>query len=298
MNRYLRRTYRLPAELEESVGVALADQGSLGTEVRVITDGLGAGEVELVAWYPERPEARPDLPDLPGEASGGVMLTSEAWIADRDWLAEYRIHAKPRPVGSRFLVDPREPHDEPLRPEEIGERILLQLPAREAFGTGSHASTRLVLSWIEDLPIAGSRVLDVGCGSGILAFGAAALGAGFVAGFDLDRVSVSLAGENLRRNRTRIRRPGTSGPWLFAGGIDSLSPSARFDLVLVNVLPDRVERDVPEIAARVTPGGLAVVSGFLAEEADAVLAVWAERGLRRREERRDEEWAGALLEAP
>ena len=287
--RYLSRVYRVAADREDEVSVLLADQGSLGVEVR----SLPGGEIELVAWYAERPEPHGSLPDLPGGERRGVVLASEAWIGDQDWLAEYRRHAVPRRVGRRFLVDPREPGDDGPAAEEAEGCIVLRLPAREAFGTGSHASTRLALAWLEDLPLRGARILDVGCGSGILSLGALSLGAATVIGFDPDRVSAFLAGENGRRHTPG---PGVAAATFFAGGVDAIHAGARFDVLLVNVLPQRIAADVPAIAGLVARDGTAVVSGLLTDERDSVAALWTCQGLELCAVRTEEEWAALLLE--
>lgn len=288
-SRYLSRTYRTRADREDDLVVRLTDLGSLGVEVREAGD-----EAELVAWFDAMPDEDPRLPHRPGQERGGVRLLAEAWSGDEDWLAEYRRHAAPREIGRGFLVDPREPDDARAAPADAAGRVVLLLPAREAFGTGSHASTRLVMAWLEELPVPGARVLDVGCGSGILSFGASALGASRVVGFDFDRVSALMAGQNARRNPTAWV-PGSIRGGFYAGGVAALAP-ASFDLALVNVLPHRVADDVPAIAARIAVGGLAVVSGLLVEEVDEVAENWESRGMRLRTKRVEDEWAALLLE--
>ena len=144
------------------------------------------------------------------------------------------------------------------------DAISLILDPGMAFGTGSHPTTRLCLEWLERTVSAQCSVLDYGCGSGILAIAAARLGAGQVAGVDIDPQAVEAAYANAERN-------GVSA--LFA---DSTLPVAgEYDLVVANILSNPLRVLAPAICAHVRSGGQLALSGILREQADEIIGIYA-----------------------
>jgi ribosomal protein L11 methyltransferase len=272
--RYWRLVYEVEAARQGELVAALAEAGTLGLE-EIAT----AGDRQLVAAYfvpGQGPEVR-----LPG----GARLLEESLLPDADWMAGYRALAQPLAVGRRFLLDPREAGA--AAPDVPAGRVLLRIPARSAFGTGSHASIRLALGLLERLPLAGARVLDVGTGSGVLALAALALGADSAVGLDLDLGASLLAGQHARLNRLDAS--------FWAGGLDALDGAARFDAVVVNALPHEVLPEGARIAGAVAAEGRLIVSGVLAGEASPTLAAWRARGLAPVDELLEEEWAAWTL---
>jgi ribosomal protein L11 methyltransferase len=160
------------------------------------------------------------------------------------------------------------------------------LPARAAFGVGSHESTRLAVELIEELPLAGRDVLDVGTGTGILAFAALHLGARSAVAFDLDPAAVYAARDNARRNRFE--------PLLYVGRGDALPATASFDWVLVNVVPERIRPELPELAARAVAG--MVLSGILLDGVGEVLQEVWKLGLTETARATAEEWVALRVE--
>ena len=134
-----------------------------------------------------------------------------------------------------------------------------------AFGTGSHPTTRLCLEWLERNVSEGCSVLDYGCGSGILAIAAARLGAARVAGVDIDPQAVEAARSNAERNGVVA---------LFA---DSAQPVAgEYDVVVANILSNPLRVLAPAICAHVRSGGLLALSGILREQAEEIMAIYAQ----------------------
>jgi ribosomal protein L11 methyltransferase len=159
----------------------------------------------------------------------------------------------------------------------------------QAFGTGAHATTRLCLELLLELEPAGA-VVDLGCGSGVLAIAAAKLGFGPVLGVDHDALAVDATRENARVNGVAVA----------ARGYDLMrdGPAPAAPTVLANLLGPLLRR-LAEAGFEdgVRPGAL-IASGLLATEADEIAAAFARRGLAERSRRTDGEWAALLLAAP
>ncbi len=146
----------------------------------------------------------------------------------------------------------------------LGGDVVVRVTAGRAFGTGSHASTRLCMELLEDLAPNASTVLDVGCGTGVLGIAALLLGAGSVMAIDVDPVAVEATAVAARSNGVADRLVVDSAPLAEVPG--------TFDLVLANLLAPILEDLGADLAARVAPGGAIVVGGLLAEQVDRVVA--------------------------
>jgi len=213
----------------------------------------------------------------------GLELVDSSPVEETDWLAAWRAAAEPIRLGDRLLVDPREwetgaSESSPdvsgagARAEgATGGRFVLRIPARTAFGVGSHESTRLAYELLEQTELGGKRVLDVGCGSGILAMAALQLGARSAVGFDFDPAAALLAGQYARHNGV--------APGIYPGTIAALgAPATPFDVVVLNVLPHEIADELGEVVAQLAPDGELLVSGVLAVEAANVVAALANLG--------------------
>jgi ribosomal protein L11 methyltransferase len=274
---HLRRIYALPPDLEESAVALLWMAGTLGVQSTTGADG----RLRLEAWFPLEAEPADDLIEM----LPGVELEREETVPDADWFATWRERARPFPVGRTLYLDPREP--DPGEPEddpvEVPEgRRLLRLPARAAFGTGSHESTSLALELLEDADLQGRRVLDVGTGTGVLAFAALAFGAESVTGFDLDPAAPFHARDNSALNGLH--------PRLFAGRLAAIRERPLFDLALVNVVPEQILPEMPGLVRLLRPGGGAILSGILQERGRQVLDRMRGLGLAERDRRAAGDW--------
>jgi ribosomal protein L11 methyltransferase len=194
-------------------------------------------------------------------------------VPERAWSEAWKEGLEAIVISPRLLVRPSFVPP----PAGFAGRELLIDPG-QAFGTGGHASTRLALEAIAALPaaaLAGARVLDVGCGSGVLALAALALGAGRALGCDLDPLATAAARGAAQANACAARFA------LFTGSLDALGPRAAgaFDLVVANLLRRELEPLLGAIARAVRPGGQVILSGLLASERARVEAALAGLGL-------------------
>lgn len=190
-------------------------------------------------------------------------------LADRDWEREWMDGFTPLQMGERLWIVPSW-HDAP-DPDAVN----LLLDPGLAFGTGTHPTTAMCLNWLDGLAgegaLSGRRVLDFGCGSGILAIAALRLGAARASGTDIDPQALTASRDNAERNAIAEGDFSLALPEQLAAG--------TFDVVLANILAGPLVELAPTIAERVAPGGRLALSGILANQADEVLDAYRGQGL-------------------
>lgn len=180
-------------------------------------------------------------------------------VAEQDWVRATQAQFAPLRIAEGLWVVPS--WCEAPEPGAIN----LALDPGLAFGTGSHPTTRLCLAWLAQSLRRGESVLDYGCGSGILAIAAVRLGAGEVAGVDVDRQAVDSSTSNASCNEVNA--------WF--GLPEELPAGQTFDVVVANILANPLRLLAPLLASRVRPGGRIVLSGILEPQASAVAAAYA-----------------------
>jgi ribosomal protein L11 methyltransferase len=185
-------------------------------------------------------------------------------VRQDDWAENWKQHFPPLHIGERLLIRPSWETHAPLPGQTV-----IELDPGMAFGTGTHATTRLCLEALAELlPTTGSaRVLDVGTGSGILAMAAAALGASEVLACDIDADACRAAAENVARNGLDDRVTITAKP------LEQLT--GAFDVVLANILAEENIRLVGQFFQHLAPGGALILSGILQEKEAAVTSAFA-----------------------
>lgn len=191
----------------------------------------------------------------------GLAVQALQPLADQDWVRLTQSQFTPVEITPDFWVVPSW-HEAPAR-----ARRVIRLDPGLAFGTGTHPTTRMCLRWIArhaDGAVAGARVLDYGCGSGILAIGAALMGAAAVDAVDIDPAAVGATVANARDNGAAAV---CAGPPERAAG--------AYAVVLANILATPLKLLAPLLAAHVAPGGHLVLAGILERQADELTAAYA-----------------------
>jgi ribosomal protein L11 methyltransferase len=252
----------VPAEAVELTSSQLFELGALGIEERdastLLRSSGGAGTTTLVASFADDETASLARQQLaPGLAARIEHVVGDAW---RD---AWRAYFKPLRVGERLVVRPSwEAYD--AAPGDL----VITLDPGQAFGTGTHESTQLILAALPAQLPAALRVLDVGTGSGILAIACLLLGAERVDAIDNDPLSISAAHENAEQNALRGRLLASETPLAALAG--------EYDLVLANIEARVLVPLAGELSARVAHGGKLLLSGLLHADADGVRAAYPE----------------------
>jgi len=253
----------------------LWDAGATGLEERDATtmDAAAGDGVTLVAHFDEEADALDAVALVTARFDGRFVPTVEHIVGD-DWRERWKAFFHTTRVGERLVVRPSwETHD-----AREGDLVIVLDPG-QAFGTGTHETTRLVMRELEARVSGGEHVLDVGCGSGILGIAALKLGAARVVAVDVDPIAVRVTDENAEINGVAIEASTTL--------IEDVP--GRYPIVLANIRSPILIPMTESLVAHLTPGGVLVLSGLLAEEESEIRAVY-DAHLRFDGVRRDGDW--------
>lgn len=246
-------TLEVAAAQAETLSDALVEQGAQSVWI----GEPGRERLRLHALF----EAGADAAALLGaaaSAAGCPLPPYRAYdVADEDWVRATQAQFGPLCIAGKLWIVPSWDQPPP------GAEVVLRLDPGLAFGTGSHPSTRLVLAWLAAGGLTGTRVLDYGCGSGILAITAAKLGAARVDAVDLDDAALSATGGNARANGVAVSA--------FA---PERLPPGDYDVVVANILAQPLIVLEPLLAARTRAGGRVALAGILEAQAGEVTAAY------------------------
>jgi len=275
------------AETAEIVAAEAFAAGALGLEEReedagiILTLYVAAADVEAM---------RQQIGASPAARTSTFLVSAARALPDTNWSEAWKEGIEETMISERLSIRP------PFVTGRSGAgRIAIEIEPGQAYGTGSHESTRLALEWIDLVAPALSpraRVLDVGTGSGVLALAALALAPCSAVALDLDPVAASEARKNAARNDLGERFR------VFTGPLAALA-SEPFELVVANLLRSELLPILGEIAAATRPGGQAIFAGLLAEDCERVFDALHPVGLRLEGVRHlvdagGEKWVGLL----
>lgn len=253
-----------------------------------------APQAVLIVEDPFGPDAIVEA--LYGEPADAALLSRltghDVFVAplpDQDWIKQSQEGLPPVRAGRFFVYGA---HDAGAVPAGV---IPIRIEAGLAFGTGHHETTALCLEALSRLAKRRrfARVLDLGCGTGVLAIAAARLWRQPVLATDIDPIAVGVARDNSRANLVAPLIRAAVGDGLTHPAIASRAP---FDLILANILAVPLTLLAPSLSAAVAPRGFAVLSGLLRNQENLVLSFYRAQGLNLRETLRDGPWSALVLE--
>ncbi len=253
----------------EKLGAAMENLSPEPTGIGVFEVEDGSGLWEVGGYFTELPDETALL--LLATATGAKpFVISE--VPETDWVAHVRRELAPVEAGRFFVYGSHDADKVPARAEP------LLIEAAMAFGTGHHGTTLGCLRALDRListGFEGHNVADIGCGTAVLAMAAARIWPETVYASDIDEVAVDVARSNVRANGLEDRvicmeAAGFANPQLLA--------TSPFDLVFANILKGPLIALAPDMDAHVMPGGHAILSGILNEQANDVLEVYARNG--------------------
>ncbi len=206
---------------------------------------------------------------------GSLELTMKN-VQEEDWANSWKKYFKPFPIGERLMI---RPSWEEL--QEDTDKVVLQIDPGHIFGTGTHETTQLCMELIEKYTENGQRVLDIGCGSGILSIAALLLGAEDADAVDIDPNAIQIAYENSDRNAIdRARYHVRAGNILEDAALHQAYSGKRYDMVVANIVADVIIALTKQVPDYIRDDGVFLASGIITERREDVLAALQAGGFR------------------
>ena len=206
-------------------------------------------------------------------------------VCEEDWANSWKAYYKPIEIGEKIVIVPAwEKYNAPEG------KLVVRMDPGMAFGTGSHETTRLVIGLLEKYIKEGQRVLDVGCGSGILAICAAKLGAGECRAYDIDPVAVKVARENVKDSGLTNVICDTSD---LLRGVDKTG--GTYDVICANIVADIIIRMTPDVGELMGDNSVILASGIICERADDVISCFEAHGLKIVERAEENGWCALVV---
>jgi len=271
----------------EALGEAMENMVSEPTGVGVFEVEDESGLFEVGGYFTGAPDEG-ELALLAAAFGAQPFVVSE--LPETDWVAHVRRELAPVRAGRFFVYGS---HDADKLPED--DAIPLLIEAAMAFGTGHHGTTLGCLRALDGLIREGfspERVVDIGCGTAVLAMAAARVWDATILASDIDRVAVDVAEANLRANGLLGR---VSCIEAAGFGHPDLQAAAPYDLIFANILKGPLIALAPDVAAHLDERGFAILSGILNEQADKIIDVYAQSGINLVEKTMIGDWTTLVL---
>lgn len=277
----------VPAELGEVIAEVFQEEGAGGVvyeDPDILDENLCKDDeylgTEAYRMVPDKYAVKAYFPvdDLLGERLvrlkegmsrilGYVPDFSLTQVQEEDWAEAWKTYFKPERIGKVVIKPSWEEYD------PASDEVIVELDPGMAFGTGTHPTTRLCITLLQDLASGQRDMLDIGTGSGILALVAAKLGISKILATDIDPLAVRVAAENIGRNQMEAAIE------VMVGDLVDLNQQGKFRLVVANIITDAILKLIPGLPKVLEPDGLFLASGIIEERNHEVKAAFEKYGL-------------------
>lgn len=261
---------------------------------------LSDGETVITAYLPENAQGLDYLESVKSELAAlrsrdpegrfGRLEYELANVKEEDWANNWKQYFKPITVGEKLLIKPSW--------EDAGDskdKTILEIDPAASFGTGQHNTTRLCLELIEKNLEKGERLLDLGCGSGILSIAALLLGAESASAVDIDANSVKIAKENAEKNHIEAERYNAVCGNVIDDEALRESLGTGYDMVCANIVADVLLAMAPLFSGFLKSGAKLIISGIIDSRKDEVIDAVKAQGFELCEIKTLEDWTAAAF---
>lgn len=278
---YYEVDFSYESSLEPSIisDILASELGEIGFE------SFTENENGLQAFVPEGAFSEADLQSkIDSFPLEGIRFDYQVkYVESKDWNEEWeKNYFKPIRIGNECIIKAS------FHPEEPGFTYQITIDPKMAFGTGNHATTYLMIEQMLKLDLDGKELLDMGCGTAVLAILAQMRGAKRVVGIDIDEWAYNNALVNIRLNHTEEIE-------IALGGAEQIARFGMFDIVFANINRNILLRDIPLYTACMKPGALLFMSGFYTEDIAAIQKVCEENGLHLESYTERENWCAVKV---
>lgn len=250
-------------------------------------EGFEQEEDLLIATIPAQrfdDSKREEIERLLLNFGGESSIQAETMIPDQNWNEAWEQSIQPQTIG-RFFVHPTWTDT----PDDTEGKIELLIDPKMAFGTGYHATTRVMLEWLPEVIKEGDQVLDAGTGTGILAIASLKLGAKSAFGFDIDEWSKTNAQENILLNEIENFE-------VKLGSTEVIPTGQKYDVILANINRNALIELMPDLLSFLKEDGKLLLSGLLEEDEEVMLQQETLQKLQHIDTRQHKEWIAILFE--
>ncbi len=282
--KYKKVTVRLMPNNEIAAALLMDEMGEAGFESFVETEVGFEGYIQEELWRDGEQENT--MAAVSSEVIGSKVVWTVEDAPDEDWNAEWEKTGF-TPI---YVCDGRCVIHGPEETGKLGTEMDVIIDPKNAFGSGHHETTRMIVTWLMNTNMDGMRVMDMGCGTGVLGIVAALRGAAKVDASDIDEWSVDNTRENAQLNGMEEKVTARKG-----GAETVADKEETYDLFIANIFREILTRDMHLYAAAIKRGGRLVVSGFLKEDVDAIKLAGEKNGLKSEHVESDGDWRMVVM---